>query len=203
MNYIKNLMKILLFAQCLLFYACDKKETEIIEIKITEQNILNLADFVKCPFNEEFKKNTNLEKYVIKKFGKPDEFGKGRDTLGNAVVADIIIDEIWLKYSEKMPGDIYSFRIYRGVSKRFEVFAGIYINKFTDLKYGFNEETTIKDIDNLFGKPKEHGIKRKGNDIKQYYYCYSNDGPYVYHLYIRFTDEKLDSIDINTNGIGL
>ena len=50
MNYLKRLVKILFFAQCfLLFCVCDKKEATI----TTEQNKLNLADFVKWPFNIE------------------------------------------------------------------------------------------------------------------------------------------------------
>ena len=52
MNYVKNLIKILLFVQCLLLSCvCDKKEA--ITSITTEQNKLNLVDFGKCPFNEE------------------------------------------------------------------------------------------------------------------------------------------------------
>ena len=207
MNYVKNLIKVLLLAQCLLFCVCDKKE-----IKTTEQNILNLADFVKCPFNEEFKNNTNLEKYVLKKFGKPDVFGKGRTSLGDAANAYIIIDEIWLEYLKKDPDDKYSsFIVYRGVSKRFEVFSKIYIQNFIDLKYGINEETTMRDIENLFGRPILKGRPEEVQKRRQkgsrygytgsYYYLYNED-PYVYHLDFEFEKGKLDSIHIKVHVYG-
>ena len=205
MKYVKNLIMIILFAQCLLlFYACDKKEATTVETiaEPTEQNIMNLADFVKCPFNEGFNGKTNLEKYVLKKFGKPDKVVKGRDALGDADSADIVVDRIWLEYTEEDPGDKYSFTICRGVSKRFEVLERIYICKYTDLKYGINEETTIRDIENLFGRPRKvQNIQREENDTASdihYRYAYS-DGPYVYHLSFGFRKEKLNSIGININ----
>ena len=198
MNHVKNLVKILLFAQCLLFCACDKKE-----IVTTEQNILNLTDFVKCPFNEEYDDKTNLEKYILKKFGKPDKFGKGRTSLGDADAADIVIDEIWLRYYETSSVDEkYSFVIYRGISKKFEVFARIYIYNYTDLKYRINENTTNRDIENLFGKPNEFEQKKiDGDDYKKYSYytsSYNKNSPYYYQLHLRFKGMKLDYINIET-----
>ena len=212
MNYVKNLIKILVIAQCLFFCACNKKETAKVEaieveatvVETTEQNILNLADFVKCPFNEEFNNKTNLEKYVLKKFGKPDKLGKGRTSLGDADTANIIIDEIWLRYYEKYPDDgKYSFVIHRGISKRFEVFARIHIWNFTDLKYGINEKTTIRDIENLFGEPEsvKRGPREDGRPYSfiDYEYWYSNDDNlYFYRFDLGFRDGKLYSIYIET-----
>lgn len=198
MNHVKNLINILLLVQFFLFCACNEKKATVYyeeetAIKITEQNKLNLVDFVKCPFDEEFDDKTNLEQYVLKKFGKPDKFGKGRAPLGDASGADIITDKIWLRYDRK-----YSFIICKGVSKKFEVFDEIYIYNFIDLKYGINEETAIRDIESLFGKPKR--IQQKRNDTYSYtiyYYDFDNkDNPYIYFLYFGFRDEKLHSIEI-------
>ena len=217
MNYIKNLIKILVIAQCFLFYACDKKEVAIegtsevvTEVITTEQKELNLVDFVRFPFNEEFKINTNLEKYVLKKLGKPDEVTKGRDSLNDTDGADMVVYRIWLEYSERRSGDKFSFTICRGVSKKFEVFEKIYIERFIDLKYGINEKTTMRDIENLFGSPALEGrpeevqnLQRKGSDVYSYTgyysYLYSPDGPYVYHLNFGFSEGKLDSIKIKVN----
>ena len=149
MNHTKNIVKILLLVQCLLlFCACDKKE----EIVTTEQNILNLADFVKCPFKDEFDDKTSLEKYVLKKFGKPKSIEKLRTWLYDH--SEVIVDRIHIEYKG------YSFEICRGVSKRFEVFERIYnIPDDIDLKYGIKkQETTIKDIEKLFGKPEKVDI---------------------------------------------
>jgi len=201
MKYVKNLIKILVIVQCLFFCACNKKEATTVEtiVEPTEQNILNLADFVKCPFNEEFNNKTNLEKYVLKKFGKPNKVTKSREGLNDAD-EDIIVDKIWLEYTEKDPGDRYSFTIHRGISKRFEVFTKISIYNFIDIKYDINEETTIEDIENLFGKLNELNIRRIDNDIKTYYDAlYNPDGPYVYHLDIGFKNGKLNYIHIKVN----
>jgi len=188
MNHVKNLIKILLFTQCLLLCCvCNKKEEIIVT---TEQNILNLADFIKCPFNEEFKKNTNLEKYVLKKFGKPDRVIKDRGPLGHGDAENIITDIIILQYFVENPSDKYEFAIKKGVSKRFEFFKYISIFNLTDLKYGINKKTTMRDIENLFGKPILDGrdeevenLRRKGSDAYSYTgsyrYGHSNDG----HLY--------------------
>ena len=149
MRYVKNLIKILLLVQCLLlFCVCDKKEVEK-EIVTTEQNILNLADFVKFPFKDEFNNKTNLEKYVLKKFGKPKYTRKLRTCLYDH--SEINVERISIVYDES------SFEICRGVSKRFEVFESIYnIPDNIDLKYGIKKkETTIKDIESLFGKPEK------------------------------------------------
>ena len=142
MNYVKNLIKILLFAQCfLLFCACNKKE-----VITTEQHKLNLADFVKCPFNEEFGENTNLEKYVLKKFGTPDSTRKWRSQIADH--DERVADKIELMYEN------CEILIYRWVSKkRFEIFKGIFMLDYTDLKHGINKETTTKDIERIFGKP--------------------------------------------------
>ena len=180
MNYIKHLIKILLLAQCfLLFCEYDKK------VVTTEQNISNLADFVKCPFNEEFDKNTDLEKYVLKKFGKPDIIEKWRDWLGDH--SERFGDKIRLVYDGK-----YLFYIHRWVfkSKKFEIFKGISIYNYADLKHGINKETTKKDIENLFGP-------LKGIDTG--YYCYNPDGPYIYHFNIGFEKGKVYSISIRIN----
>lgn len=199
MKYVKNLVTILLLAQCLLlFCVCDKKE-----IVTTEQNILNLANFVKCPFNEEFDDKINLEKYVLKKFGKPNRVSKVRGTTGEH--SGVVVDKIGIEYEN------YSFSIYRGIEKRFEVFKEISMLNYTDLKYGINEETTMRDIENLFGKPELRGrdeevqsIQQKGSAAYSYtgfynYYYEDNDkSPYRYRLDIGFTKGKLGSISVNT-----
>ena len=183
MDYVKNLVKILLFAQCfLLFCTCDKKE-----VVTTEQNILNLADFVKFPFKDEFD-NTNLEKYVLKKIGKPKWIEKFRTTLYDH--SEVVIDRIHIEY------DGYSFRICRGVSKRFEVFETIYATPDNiDLKYGIKKkETTIKDIEGLFGKPeKVTNIK----NYTSYEYIYSTE-QYKYLFDIRFIDGKWEFFSLDT-----
>ena len=180
MKYVKNLVKILFLAQCLLlFCTCDKKE-----VVTTEQNILNLADFVKCPFNEEFDSNTNLEKYVLKKFGKPKYIRKWRAPLYD--YSKVVADQIYIQYVG------YSFDIYRGVFKKFEVFKNIYIRRdYTDFKYRINNETTIQDVERLFGKPESV------DDRDSYFYIYSPEGPYQYHLRIAFIDGKIYSISID------
>ena len=198
MKYVKNLVKILLLAQCLLlFCTCNKKE-ETTEIETTEQNELNLADFVKCPFNEEFKSNTNIEKYVLKKFGKPDEVIKVRGPLDDTTGADIIIDHIELRYSEK-----YSFVIYRGISRKFEIFSRIYMYKFIDLKYGISEKTSIRNIENLYGNPesvkKRPRTKDRPYSFTDYRYSYSSDDSHEYFLYFGFLEGRLHSIEIITN----
>ena len=186
MNYIKNLIKVLLFAQCLfLFCVCDKKE-----IVTTEQNILNLADFVKCPFKEEFDDKTDLEKYVLKKFGKPYTTNKLRRALYDH--CEVVVDKIKIEYEESL------FRIHRGVSKRFEVFERIYgIPDDADLKYGIKrKETTIKDIERLFGKPEVVTIIK---DFTSYKYTYNtNQYKYKYDLDIRFINGKYIFLSIDT-----
>ena len=195
MNHVKNLVKILLLAQCLLLCCvCGNKETAILEP--TEQQRLNLANFVKCPFKEEFKNNTNLEKYVLKKFGKPDNFGKVKSGFGDAGNEDIFGYEIWLNYTEKNPGA--RFTIFRGisvngVSKKFEIFKYLSIYNLTDLidfKYGINIKTTTRDIENLFGK--------SGNLEKKYYDSDNEDSPYYYFLTFGFEEGKLNSLYIET-----
>jgi hypothetical protein len=199
MNYLKNLVKLLLFAECfLLCCVCEKNEPAIVEP--TEQQRSNLASFVKFPFNEEFKNKINLEKYVLKKLGKPDEFGKVRKGFGDGPNEDIFGDEIWLEYTEKDFGDRYSFTIFRvvsfmGISKSsFEFFKYLSIYDLTnlsDLKYGINEKTTTRDIENLFGK--------SGNLEKKTYYYESSDNkdiPARYILKFWFKKGKLDSLYI-------
>jgi hypothetical protein len=191
MNYVKNLVKIILLAQCLfLFCACDKKE-----IVTTEQNRLNLADFVKCPFNEVFDNKTNLEKYVLKKFGKPEKVWKWRDVVNDS--SDVLVDVIDIEYEN------YLFVIKKGVKKNFEVFTQIFILNFLDLKYGINKETTMRDIENLFGQPYEAKIiKRKEKDEEDgaaYYYIYGENNRYVYHFSIGFIKGKLNSMGIDVN----
>ena len=186
MNYVKNLLKILLLAQCLLlFCTCDEKITK--EQKIQMKS--NLIDFIKCPFNEEFKNNTNLEKYVLKKFGKPDSASKSRGAIND--FSEVIADHIHLTYKG------YIFWINRGVNKRFEVFTQIYIKNFTGLKYGISKETTVKDIERLFGL--YYSGDRKEDNIR-YDYTYKN-GPYLYHFGIGFRNGELSyiSIDVNIN----
>jgi hypothetical protein len=163
MNHIKNIVKILLLAQCLfLFCVCDKKEVEK-EIVTTEQNILNLADFVKSPFKDEFNNKTNLEKYVLKKFGKPKYTRKWRAALSDH--SEVSVERTSIVYKKS------SFEICRGLSKRFEVFESIYnIPDNIDLKYGIKKkETTIKDIEGLFGKPEKVDIDQ---DSTSYIYIY-------------------------------
>ena len=193
MNYIKNFIKILLLAQCLLL-SCEYK------VVTTEQNILNLADFVKCPFNEEFDDKTNLEKYVLKKFGKPDSVRKRRAPFGDID----IINKIDLRYEKN-----YSFSIYRGVKKRFEFFRNIKIFNYSDLKYGINEKTTIRDIESLFGKPEmaikgsrtsilPNGYADSRDDDTLYAYRYNNgDNLYYYFIDFGFKEGKLNSIYID------
>ena len=209
MNHVKNLVKILLLAQCLLLSCvCDKKEA--ITSITTEQNKLNLVAFGKCPFNEEFKKNTNLEKYVLKKFGKPDRVIKDRGPLGHGDAENIITDIIILQYFVENPSDKYEFEIYKGVSKKFEFFKYISIHNLIDLKYGINETTTMRDIENLFGKPILDGrdeevenLKRKGSDAYSYTgsykYSHRNDGHLYYYLFqFGFNKGKLKYIYIET-----
>ena len=182
MKYVKNLVKILVIVQCLLFCTCNKKE-ETTEIETTEQNELNLADFVKCPFKDEFDDKTNLEKYVLKKFGKPKYMRKWRAVIYDN--SEVIADQIQIAYKD------YSFEIHRGVYKRFEVFKYILIlEDFQHIKYGINKETITKDIKRLFGRPER--IK----DRDSYFYSYSPDGQYSYHLNITFIDDKIYSISI-------
>ncbi|MCL1864647.1 MAG: hypothetical protein FWF73_02420 [Spirochaetes bacterium] len=189
MKYTKNIVKILFLAQCfLLFCTCDK------EVVTTEQHRLNLATFVTCPFNEEFDSNTNLEKYVLKKFGKPYSVSKGRDKLGlhrELVEPPIVVDRLELIYEKK-----YQFDITRGINKRLEFFDSIFLLDFTDLKYGINNETTIKDIKSLFGKPYNFTEIEDVYDIN-YYYSFSKGSPYLYHLEIVFRKKKLHSISID------
>jgi len=187
MNYVKNVVKILLLIQCLLLCTCDK------EVVTTEQHRLNLADFVTCPFNEKFDNKTNLEKYVLKKFGEPDSVRKGRKNLGeHRKEWAIVTDWIEVAYQRK-----YTFRIYRGVNKRLEFFDMIFFLEFTDLKYEINNETTIKDIKRLFGKPRDVTDIEDVYDIN-YYYSYSHDSPYLYHLEIIFRKGKLSSMYVYT-----
>ncbi|MCL1864648.1 MAG: hypothetical protein FWF73_02425 [Spirochaetes bacterium] len=188
MKYTKNIVKILLLAQCfLLFCTCDK------EVVTTEQHELNLIAFVTCPFNEKFDSNTNLEKYVLKKFGKPYSVSKWRDKLGlhrEPPKAPIEVDQIVLRYEKK-----YEFEITRGINKKIEFFKMIFLLDFTDLKYGINKDTTIKDIEKLFGNL---GGVTEIEDVYEinYYYTYSDDSPYGYTLKIVFRKGKLDYIDI-------
>ena len=189
MSYVKNIAKILLLAQCLLlFCVCDKKEEVIVT---TEQNRLNLADFVKCPFNEEFNDKTNLEKYVLKKFGKPDSVERGEIAIDE--VNGVEGDRIRLTYDGK-----YSFEIYKWTfkKKKFEIFRLIYIKDCTDLKYGINNETTIKDIERLFGNP--GSIEKREGDVAAYYYSYGTN-QYLYNLAIGLGEGKLYSLRIHIN----
>ena len=194
MNYIKHLIKTLLFVQCfLLFCVCDKKE-----IVTTEQNKLNLADFIKWPFNEELDDNTDLEKYVLKKFGKPDSIRKWRDWLGDH--SEVVADKIELLHKD------YAILIYKWVfkRKRFEVFKSIAMTNYTDLKYGINNETTIKDIERLFGKPDEiQNIQREKSDARSdvlyYYYVHEDSVAYVYSLGIGFRKGRYRYISVTIN----
>ena len=196
MSHVKNLVKILLLVQCLLLCCvCGNKETAIEDP--TEQQRSNLADFVKCPFKEEFKNNTNLEKYVLKKFGKPDSVEKWKDVIHD--YSDVVVDRIDLNYKGN-----YLFSIYRGIKKKFEVFKKIFILNFSDLKYGINKEATVKDIERLFGQPNEiQNIQReenkKGRPDMVYHYSFNCGDSYVYHLSIGFRKKKLDSVGINVN----
>jgi len=191
MNYLKTLVKILLIGQCFLLCVCDTKK-EKAAVVTPEQQELNLTDFVKCPFNEEFNDKTNLEKYVLKKFGKPDKLKKWRGPLDKTAGANIITDEIEIGYSAK-----YAFGIQRGVSKKFEVFETIAIKNPTnvDLKYGINEETTMRDIKNLFGEP----LEAKEGSYYYRYSSYNSGGAYVYHLHIYFENGKLYYLEIKIN----
>ena len=185
MKYVKNIIKLLLLAQCfLLFCTCDK------EVITTEQNELNLINFVTWPFNDmKFESSTNLEKYVLKKFGKPDSVSKGRRKIGeHTLPVPIVVDRIELAYENK-----YEFDITRGINRKIEFFDLIFILDFTDLKYGINNETTIKDIERIFGKP---GYVTEVKDVYEidYYYSYSDDSPYGYRLEIVFKKKKLRSI---------
>ena len=185
MKYVKYLVKILLLAQCLLlFCTCDEKVTE--EQKIQMKS--NLIDFIKCPFNEEFDDKTDLEKYVLKKFGKPDRVSRSRGAIND--FSEVIADHIYLIY-----GEIYEFWINRGINKRFEVFKIIFMSNFIDLKYGINKDTTIKDIEKLFGL---HYSGNQQEDDIRYDYTYK-DGPYLYHLGIGFWKGKLNYISIHIN----
>ena len=201
MNYVKNLVKILLFAQCFLFSTCEKKESTIeeqieaaitemkaTEVEPTEEQKLNLADFVKFPFKEKFDNKTNLEKYVLKKFGKPDSLRRKRDTLGEH--SEVIADYSYLEYKN------YDFEIIRGVNKRFKCFNKIFLLDFIDLKYGINKDTTIKEIEGLFGKSKDF------TDVEDSYiinYDYEDNSTYFYRIRITFGNKKLDSITIRVN----
>jgi len=166
MKYLKNLLIILLCL--LLFCSCDEKITK--EQKIQMKS--NLIDFVKCPFNEEFKKNTNLEKYVLKKFGKPDSASKSRGAIND--FSKIIAEHIHITYKD------YIFWLNRGVNKRFEVFTKIFIKNFTGLKYGINKDTTIKDIEKLFGL--RYGGDRQEDNI-HLHSVYNDGSPYISSLY--------------------
>ena len=103
--------------------------------------------------------------------------------------SEVVADQIQIAYED------YSFEIYRGVSKRFEVFNSIYnIPDGIDLKYGIKKkETTIKDIERLFGKPEEVYINQ---DQTSYTYIYSIN-QYDYKLYIRFKKGEVAGINID------
>jgi len=203
MSFVRRLVKILPLMQCLLLLLpasmCKEKvEKEIILTPEQEkQNGLNLADFVKCPFSEEFDSNTNLEKYVTKKFGKPDSTRKVREMLYD--YSKVVADKTYLTYEER-----YEILIYRGVFRKFEVFKTVFILDFTDIKHGMNKETTIKDIERLFG-PREvqSGRGKENNSYSDtiYSYTYSDDGPYTYNLDIGIRKKKLRyiSIDVKIN----
>ena len=189
MKYVKNLVKILVIVQCfllsLLFCVCDNKE-----IATIEQKRLNLADFVKCPFNEGFDENTDLEKYVLKKFGKPepDNLRRKRGKVGEH--SEVIADYSWLMYEN------YEFEIMRGVNRKFKCFEKMLILDFKDLKHGINKDTTIKDIERLFGKSEDF------TDVEDSYiinYDYEDDSTYFYRIRIAFRDKKLKSIRIAVN----
>jgi len=184
MSNVKKLVKILVFVQCFLLFCTYNKG-----VVTTAQNELNLVDFIQCPFNEKFDSNTNLEKYVLKKFGKPDYTWKRRRPKEEH--SEVIIDHNMIEYKN------YKFDIYRGVNKRFEVFDSMLILEFTDLKYGINNKTSIKDIEKLFGKPGSID-KWENNNISfiDYVYVYGDDGPYSYRLDIRFQNGKLSDITI-------
>ena len=185
MNHTKILIKILLLVQCFLFFCtCDK------EIVTTEQHRLSLVDFVMFPFNEEFADKTDLEKYVLKKFGKPDNVVKGGMFGEHREERKLIVDRIELEYKNR-----YQFRIYRGVNKRLEIFARIFMLDFVDLKYGINKETTIKDIKKLFGQPEY--FTDVDNSYIANYSC--DNSPYYGRLRITFGDGKLNSMTITIN----
>jgi hypothetical protein len=77
------------------------------------------------------------------------------------------------------------------------------------LKYGINEETTMRDMKNLFGEPELNGrdeevknLRQKGNDVYNYTgsYCYykdNDDSPYRYSLRIGFKNGKLNYISLD------
>jgi hypothetical protein len=188
MNYVKNLAKILLFVQCFLFCACGNKGSISLEIP-TEEQKLRLADFKKCPFNEEFTNKTDLEKYVLKKFGKPDTFYKWSGKFGEH--SEVTAYFIQLHYKNK-----YEFEINKVINRKFQFFDTIFLLDFPDLKYGINKDTTIKDIESLFGKSREF------TDVEDSYIIYysyeDNDGPYYYSLKIAFSNKKLSSISVET-----
>ena len=188
MNSTKNIIKILLLSQCLLlFCTCEK------EVVTTEQNRLNLAAFVTCPFNEKFDDKTDLEKYVLKKFGKPNNVWKYREKLGihrEPPDAPIVVDRVTLEYKNK-----YQFDITKGINKRLQFFDSIFLGDFTDLKYGINNETTIKNMKRLFGKPKDVSEIEDVYEIN-YYYSHKDNIQYLYHLEIVFRKEKLDTVHV-------
>ena len=177
----------------LLLGACDERKVPV----TTKQNKLNLVEFVKCPFNEEFDENTDLEKYVLKNFGNPDSIKKRKKLMD---INEIAINETRLIYNKN-----YSFEIYKWISKKkgFEIFKKISMSNFPDLKYGINKNTTTKDVEALFGKPESMSIiQRKESDKDDntiYYYIHGPDNLYIYDLNIRFEKEKLRGISIRIN----
>ncbi|MCL1864649.1 MAG: hypothetical protein FWF73_02430 [Spirochaetes bacterium] len=147
---------------------------------------------MKCPFNEMFDSNTNLENYVLKKFGKPDIDWKERKKLGKDKELSIVVDWIVLVYNN----DKYKskFDITRGINKKLNFFDSILLLDFTDLKYEINNETTIKDIESLFGKSRDVSEIKDVYEISYDYY----DDIYLYHLKFVFRKKKLSAIHIRT-----
>ncbi|MCL1864572.1 MAG: hypothetical protein FWF73_02030 [Spirochaetes bacterium] len=208
MNHVRNLVKIILLVQCCLFCVCTKEA-----VLTTEENRLNLADFVKCPFNEKIEKNTDFVKYFLKKFGKPDEFKRGQVYPGDNSGL-IAVEETLLEYDEKYRFIIHSctrdleeytkeFR--KRINKKFKVIREISIYSISDadLKYGLNTETTIKDIERLFGKPDwSHGDTTYvySYDACDSTYCSALERieMFYYRLYLEFKKGKLIKIKIET-----
>ena len=191
MKYTKNLIKILLLTQCFLFFCTceDNAKTETII-----RNEYDIVDFITCPFNEKFDDKTNLEKYVLKKFGKPEIVWKERKRLGDHKELPIVVDWIVLIYNN----DKYKskFEITRGINKRLDFFNSILILDFTDLKYGINNGTTIKDIEKLFGTPYVKDIE-DGYEL-EYRHGYVDD-IYIYELKFVFRKKKLNAVHIQTD----
>lgn len=186
------------------------------EEDILKENKLNLADFVKCPFNEKIEENADFAKYFLRKFGKPDEFKKGSAFPGDLSTI-IEAEQTLLGYNGK-----YRFKIWKcvrylesGSTRKFKTIKEIRIYSVSDadLKYGLNSETTIKDIDRLFGKPKdiENYTREKDSPYAdtRYYYEYDTNPSstsidisekelFWYSFDLRFRNGTLSELEIET-----